>query len=157
MEITNQYTEFYLGEFIFNVKEKIDVTNFIIQSFPSVFIVKIKTENDVIYFDLEGNSYDTEVKGLTWRYFSNTCLLQIKEFLNVEIREIVNSNNKDNLIVCYRGKTLKIASKVFANKKIIIFYTLDLPDLYRGAGTFDGCLYVHCIVEVIGSELEYVP
>lgn len=154
MEITNQYTEFYLGEFLFNVKEKIDVTNFIIQSFPSVFIVKIKTENDVIYFDLEGNSYDTEVKGLTWRYFSNTCLLQIKEFLNVEIREIVNSDNKDNLIVCYRGKTLNVASKVFANKKIIFFYNLDLPDLYRGAGTFDGCLYVHSIVEVIGSELE---
>jgi hypothetical protein len=116
MEVINQYISFYIGELLYSIKEKIDITNFITQSFPSSFLMKIKIKNDFIIFDLEGNFYDTEVKGLTWRNFSNEYLLEIKKLLNVEVREIVNTDNKDNLIVFYEGKTLNIALKTFNNK-----------------------------------------
>jgi hypothetical protein len=148
MKIINQYTSFYLGELLFSIKEQIDITNFITQSFPSSFIIKIKIKNDVINFDLEGNFYDTEVKGLTWRHFSNEFLLKIKELLNVEVREALNMDHRDNLIIYYKEKKLNIALKTFDSKKYAVIYNLDLPDVYRGAGVFSGSLYIHGIFEI---------
>lgn len=148
MEIINQYTSFYIGELLFNIKEKIDITNYVTQSFPSKFIIKIKIKNEFIIFDLEGNFYDTKVRNLTWRNFSNEYLLEMKNLLNVEVREAINVDNKDNLIVFYGEETLNVALKIFDNKKYVIFYNLDLPDLYRGAGIYKGMLYVHNIFEI---------
>lgn len=148
MEIINQYTSFYLGDLLFNIKEKIDITNFINQSFPSSFIIKIKIKNDFISFDLEGNLYDTEVKGLTWRNFSNEFLLKIKELLNVEVRKALNVDNRDNLIIYYQEKKLNIALKTFDNKRYAVIYNLDLPDVYRGGGVFKGSLYIYGIFEI---------
>ncbi len=148
MEIINQYNNFYIGESLFKVKERVDITSFIIQSFPSRFIIKINVKSDFVIFDLEGNFYDTKVRSLTWRNFSNKYLLDIKELLNVEIREIENINYKDNLLVVYEGKTLSVAFKISDNKKYVIFYNIDLPDLYRGAGNYKGNLYIHNIFEI---------
>ena len=147
MKIINNYTQYYIEDFLYNVKEVVDITNFIKQNFPSKFEIKIKTANKYIYFDLEGNFNETKVKSLNRRFFENDFLIKISTFFNLEIRQAINIEKNDNLILHHNGKNLAIAFKTFENQNFLIIYYLDLPDLYRGAGDFKGGLFVFCIIE----------
>ncbi|MFK8298937.1 hypothetical protein ACI76O_11240 [Capnocytophaga cynodegmi] len=149
MEVIKEYKEFSIKNNIFNTQEVIDVTKYIVQKFPFKFIVNINTDFEKsIAIDLGGNFENTTVKGLYWKYFSNQELLELEEKFHLTLEQAYNRDKADDLIAYCRDKSLDIALRTLNNRTYAMIFYLDLPDLYRGAGVFQGTLYVHSVFEI---------
>jgi hypothetical protein len=147
------FNTFYIGNEEFRLNEPIDIEKYIIEQFPTKFTISIESDNILISIDLEGNFDNTYVKSLSWRYFSNKTLIELKNIFGIELRKASNIEFGDNLIAYLNNySNLNIALKVLENKNYLIIFNIKLPDLYRGAGKFQGSLYIQNICEVELSE-----
>lgn len=149
MEVVKEYKKFSINNNTFNTQEVIDITKYIAQKIPFKFIVNIDTDFEKsIAIDLGGNFENTMVKGLYWKYFSNQELLKLKEKFHLTLEQAYNRDKVDNLIAYCGEKSLDIALKTLNHRTYGMIFYLDLPDLYRCAGVFQGALYVHSIFEI---------
>lgn len=134
-----------LGEFA--VKKHLKNKEFISKKFPFKQIVGFYDGDNYFKMDLLGNSENTIVANLSWRYFSNEVLKVFSNKFSIELYEI--AQNKYSLTYGENKTILNIAIKNLEDNYFIfsIFY-IHLPDLYRGAGKFEGELYIHGIWQV---------
>ncbi|TWP29237.1 hypothetical protein ETU08_08105 [Apibacter muscae] len=153
MKIIDEYKKFSISGIEYNVQQIIDITNYIRQEFPFKFVIKI-IDDEEISVDLIGNSEKTIVKGLYWEYFSNSDLIEIQNKFNIQLRKIHNIENRDSNMIAYYDdfENLEIAMKTVKNRTYLIIFNIKLPDMYRGAGKFEGQLYIHNICKVELTE-----
>jgi hypothetical protein len=133
--------------------------NFIDGTFPFRQVIGFKNhKGKYIKLDLLGNFYDTMAQSLSWKNFHDNTLEALSQYLHLETKTAFNSTEGDNLIA-YFNNTDFIA-QIALKKDEDLFYAsifyIRLPDLYRGAGNFEGRLYIKdlCEVELSGEILE---
>lgn len=120
--------------------------NFIDLTFPFRQIIGFENSySEYLKMDLLGNYENTIVKKLSWRFFSSQALNEIAQKFELSVSII---NNNIYLKINDTGLNAAIGLKNVNKRCIASIFTLELPDLYRGAGKLQGELYIHGIWEV---------
>ncbi|MEM6738084.1 MAG: hypothetical protein AAF620_18650 [Bacteroidota bacterium] len=134
-----------------STKTIIDDPKFIDDTFPFRQIIGFENKfNSYVKMDLLGQLEDTTVKPIYWNYFDDATLINLSKKLDFKLRSATHKKRGDKLLGFAEntGNYLDLQIGLRQYKALIyyvVLFHLNLPDLYRGAGRFEGKLYVHGI------------
>jgi hypothetical protein len=132
-------------------------SNFIDQTIPFKQVIGFYTnKGQYIKLDLRGKIEDTLSKALYWGNFSDHLLKSLSKELNFKLKSATHKNEVNSLIGYVENLdsdfNAHLAIKKTKDSFYIVVFFMDLPDLERGAGRFEGKLYLHGIWEAQLSD-----